>query len=382
MKTVRFVSVMLSLAILFSFSAAPGIPVYAEESDGFLYTVEESGAVLTGIQTTETDIVVPDKLGGYAVVKIDRAFKNKTKITSVILPDTVTVITAETFAYCSKLSSVVLSANLSRIGESAFFACTSLTEIDIPDSVTDMEQYAFSSCEKLNSVSLPNNLRTIKKGVFYGSSSLAEIEIPESVGFIGQDAFYGTAYYNNQENWENGALYLGGHLIKVKSESVSGHYTIKKNTKSICDYAFNSCTNLTALVMGKDLKAVGESIFFNCKNIKDIYYSGTVDDKSKISIGKDNGRFTSAVWHYRDSKSGDINGDNKIDCEDLTRLFEYLSGFRVPVETVAVDVNGDNIVDIKDTVRLFRYLSGLDVEIYSSEPGGGSGGDIGPVIHF
>lgn len=382
-KTVRLISAILSFTMLFSYFTSPLIPVFALDSGGFIYSVSENGAVLTDVQNIEsTDIVVPDTLGGYDVVTIDKAFKSKSLITSVVLPDTVTTITGETFAYCSKLSEVTLSNNLTFIGENAFFACTSLTEIDIPDSVERIGEYAFSSCEKLKSVSLSDNLRRIEKGVFYGSSLLDEIDIPDSVDFITQDAFDGTAYYNNQNNWENGALYLSGHLIKVKKELVSGRYEIRKNTKSISDYAFNSCIDLTAIVIGKDLKVVGESIFYNCKNVKDIYYSGTKNDKGRISIGKNNDKFNNATWHYQDSRSGDINGDGQIDNRDLKCLLLYLSGLNVTVQEVAIDANGDNNTDIKDSVRLFKYLCGFDVAVYSGESGGDIGGDVGPIIHF
>lgn len=382
-KTARLISAVLSFTVFFSYFTSPVIPALALDSDGFIYYIGEKGAVLTGIQNTaSTDIVIPDTLGGYNVVTVDKAFKNKSKITSVVLPDTVTTITNETFACCSKLSSVTLSNNLKIIGENAFFACSSLTEIDIPDSVEEIADYAFSSCGELSSVSLSDNLRKIGKGLFYGSSSLSEIDIPDSVEFITQDAFDGTAYYNNQNNWENGVLYLGNHLIKAKKEIVSGRYEIRKNTKSISDYAFNSCTDLTALVIGKDLKVVGESIFYNCKNVKNIYYSGTKNDKGRISVGKNNEKFSNATWHYQDSKSGDINGDGQIDNKDLACLLLFLSGWNVKVEGAAIDPNGDNRTDIKDSVRLFKYLCGFDVAVYSGESGGGIGGDVGPVIHF
>ena len=61
---------------------------------------------------------------------------------------------------------------------------------------------------------------------------------------------------------------------------------------------------------------------------------------------------------------GDINGDEKVNNKDLTRLFQYLSDWDVEVNEQARDVNGDGKVNNKDLTRLFQYLSDWDVEIF------------------
>lgn len=65
-----------------------------------------------------------------------------------------------------------------------------------------------------------------------------------------------------------------------------------------------------------------------------------------------------------DYTPGDMNGDDTVNNKDMTRLFQYLSGWNVDVNEKALDINGDGVVNNKDLTRLFQYMSGWDVEIY------------------
>ena len=61
---------------------------------------------------------------------------------------------------------------------------------------------------------------------------------------------------------------------------------------------------------------------------------------------------------------GDINNDRKVNNQDLTVLFQHLSGWDVPVNENALDVSGDGKVNNQDLTILFQYLSGWDVVIH------------------
>ena len=77
---------------------------------------------------------------------------NSCSMTSVEIPDTVTLMESEVFYNCKKLSSVVLSSGLSNIQASTFYNCTSLSSVTIPSTVTTINAYAFANCTALTTV--------------------------------------------------------------------------------------------------------------------------------------------------------------------------------------------------------------------------------------
>lgn len=54
---------------------------------------------------------------------------------------------------------------------------------------------------------------------------------------------------------------------------------------------------------------------------------------------------------------GDVNGDQKVDLNDVVRLQKYVSGWDAEIDAEASDVNGDGVVDLKDLVRLQKMLA-------------------------
>ena len=389
-KQYKFLSLVLTVIMVVSCLSLLNTSVLAEEvSDGFIYRVQDGNAVLCGLENTVSgDVVVPQQLGGYNVTMIDGAFKNKFTISSVTLPDTVTVIAKDSFNGCS-LSTICLSNNLTRIDEAAFSACVNLMAIEMPDSLKTLGPYAFSWCSSLKTVVFSNNLSLIDSETFNGCSELEEINIPDSVSYISSAAFSGTKYYNTQSNWTDGVLYLGNHIIAANKSAVSGRCVIREGTRSISNFTFIRCVNLTEVVFPLSLKKIGESAFMFCDNLEHVLYCGTVDQRRSITIEKNNTSLLNVTWHYgfnpdeTEYYPGDINGDGSVNNKDVTRLFQYLTGWEVEVQPAVLDVNGDKEVNNKDITRLFQYLSDWDVKIYSSSTNFDySGEDSGPIISF
>ena len=77
--------------------------------------------------------------------------------TSIVIPNSVIIISGDAFTNCYFLASITLGINVTTIGSWAFNGCFALTSITIPSSVTTIGSAAFRSCTALTSVT---NLNT------------------------------------------------------------------------------------------------------------------------------------------------------------------------------------------------------------------------------
>ena len=115
----------------------------------FKYAITAFGTVsILGLSplNENTDIVIPSMIDGFPVTQlVAEAFKNNDKITSIVIPNTITEIPTSAFYRATSLRSVTIEegSNLVTIGMTAFFYCPSLTEINIPASVTYIGNQAF-----------------------------------------------------------------------------------------------------------------------------------------------------------------------------------------------------------------------------------------------
>ena len=226
----------------------------------------------------------------------------------------------------SNIKQVIIKDGVTSIGGSAFEDCTGLTSITIPDSVTSIGGWAFEYC-----------------------TGLTSIMIPDSVTSIGYDAFYNTAWYNNQPN---GLVYAGKVVYEYKGEMPENtSIQLKNGTVSISDFAFGYCSGLTSITIPDSVKSIGEDAFwgctsltsttipdsvksigetafwgctgltsitipdsvtsigersfYDCKYLKNVYYSGTKEEWNKIIIESGNDCLQNAKIHYNSTGEED-----------------------------------------------------------------------------
>nr|MCR5544532.1 leucine-rich repeat protein [Eubacterium sp.] len=140
-------------------------------SDGKSATYEGS-VVAAGAVTIPATVSVGGKTIPVTSIK-PGAFKGNTKITKVVIGANVTTIGANAFDGCTKLKTVTIGAKVTTIGNFAFKNCKSLTKIVIPKSVKTIGKQAFAGCSKLKLVTFKTTklkkvgakaFKTIKKG--------------------------------------------------------------------------------------------------------------------------------------------------------------------------------------------------------------------------
>ena len=185
----------------------------------------------------------------------------------------VTEIGSEAFIDCTGLTSVTIPNSITLIGASAFSGCSGLTEVYYnAENCSTMGSYSypvFRNCSNLKKLNIGNNVKTIPNYAFKNCTGLTEITIPNSITAIGSDAFYGctglTEVYYNAENCST----MGSYSYPV----FHGCSNLKKlnignNVKIIPNYAFYNCSGLTEITIPNSVTAIGDAAFYGCSNLK------------------------------------------------------------------------------------------------------------------
>lgn len=117
-------------------ATATPTPVVAREetpASAFGYDIREGEVILGGLRDESwslSEIVIPEKIGGYPVTSIGN----------------------DAFWNCRNLTSIEMPEGITSIGPAAFYGCSSLTSIEIPEGVTSIGPEAFYHCRSLKSI--------------------------------------------------------------------------------------------------------------------------------------------------------------------------------------------------------------------------------------
>lgn len=243
----------------------------------------------------------------------------------------------EAFRSCVSLNGLRLPQTLTSIREGAFIGCDTLQKIRIPKGVKNLEGAVFSGCDNLSVVSLPQGLQKINGSAFDCCSALEAITIPSSVRYIGRLAFarcdklqnivlpegdirvdgnafgkevkcvvkgedgfsYSCTIYNRNTNraWASirptekveGAVIVPAHveyegksypvtiIEKVAFSGMRIKSAILPDTVvEIEECAFENCSELVDVSLGKSLKVIGDSAFESCKWLRALNLPETV----------------------------------------------------------------------------------------------------------
>ena len=236
-------------------------------------------------------------------------------MTSPTIPNSVTSIGDNAFAYCYLLSSVIIPNSVTSIGEGAFFGCSGLKksaypntlsnpfssgfavayepegaiiedgfiwgpekssilfapytlteEYTIPNSVTSIEADAFKICSSLTSITIPNSVKSIGRNAFYNCSKLTEINLQDGNTDlqIGNEVFNGSPITS---------LYMGRNCsISDNSPFASSitNLTIGASVTSIGSSAFKGNYGLTSIDIPNSVTSIGSYAFSGCSKLTEI----------------------------------------------------------------------------------------------------------------
>lgn len=216
-----------------------------------------------------TSITIPN-----GVVSIgEYAFYNCDGIKSLYLPDSITAIGQSAFDHCDKLQTINIPSKVKEIADWTFTGCKALKSVTIPATVKRIGTGAYCACTALETVKISGGVEEIGKAAFQGCTALANITIADSVKLIGQNAFGSTRYYNTSTNWKNNTLYIGNHLINVRS-SVSGAFSVPAGTKAISEDAFFECGKITEISIPSSVIGIYDGAFRKCTSLQNITVAG------------------------------------------------------------------------------------------------------------
>lgn len=107
----------------------------------------------------------------------------------------------------------------------------------------------------------------IGDGVFMHMNELDTITIPDTVISVGKDAFYGTKFYNSQNNWTaDKQLYLGDILLDVDYKA-RGDIRIKDGTRVIADFAVAYSKSIKTVTLPDSVEYIGKGAFEQCSKL-------------------------------------------------------------------------------------------------------------------
>ncbi len=231
-------------------SGDPEKPIVVSQGLDYTLLADNTYEVTDMGDCTDTELVIPNEHNGKAVTRIGEvAFKNKSNLTSVVIPDSVTSIGNHAFYGCDNLTSVVIPDGVTSIGDKAFNCCYNLASVSIPNSVMSIGNYAFENCVSLVNVVIGKGVTNIGNAAFNNCYTLTNVVIPDSVTSIGWSAFAG-------------------------------------------------CKRLTSLVVGKSVTSIGYGAFASCTNLTSVYYKGTEREWDEINFDSDNDYLMSATCYY------------------------------------------------------------------------------------
>ena len=228
----------------------------------------------------ERIVEIPNEIEGLPVTRIGKRAFSCSRLTNVVIPETVTVIESNAFISCVKLREIEIPRSVEEIGKYAFENCLQLTHVNILSAVVKLEIAVFSGCESLQAISFQSDhpIYEIIDGVLFNKQEKQLLrylptkpntiyKVPSGVITIAPSAF-GNCKYLNIVTMEDGITSIGARAFSACTNL--SELSLPDSIIEIGKYAFSDCYNLKELNLPKKLSIIRSYTFHNCDCLEEI----------------------------------------------------------------------------------------------------------------
>lgn len=252
-----------------TFYGCTNLQTYDDGTAYYLGNSENHYLVLVSVISKEiTSFTIDDK----TKFIWSSAFSECRVLESIENTQNILCIGSYAFEHCNNLKTFTIPYGVTTIEDGTFFCCTNMQTITIPETVTSIGQSAFEGCNNLKSISIPNSVTSIGNKAFYECKKLENIIIPDGVTFIRHYTFYGC------------------ESLEWVSLPESVYY--------IDQFAFKNCSSLKSIIIPSAVTKIDFAAFLYCDVLTTVYYGGTEDKWSTISIEGNNGCLNGVRKYY------------------------------------------------------------------------------------
>ena len=259
------------------------------EMAGSDYQGNETEGKLVELDLSEASIVTENNYSFYYMDYYNKTYSTKaneigeymfykTKLESILLPETITNIGFYAFGYTTNLSGIILPNGINRIPYGAFRE-SGITSIIIPEGVEEIETDAFYKCYQLQSVKLPSTLKVIREYSF-NYTEVVSLVIPGSVCEIWEYAFANNSKLSNVEILNGNLKELYSYIFKNTGIS---SIIIPNNVTKIGTSTFENCTNLKSITIPEGVQSI-ESYCFNGSGLTKVVIPSSVESISSYAF--------------------------------------------------------------------------------------------------